>query len=126
MKQPFINGCLEFQAIFVWNFLRNSNEILMKFPWSGVVGLSVEPVEEHFHQLPVKEGQTKLQAAVAEEDGEAELYVVKPDSWSSTSTLGIQHQLLVFNINSWYSTSTLGIQPDHISFSDGRNPDLHQ
>ena len=47
----------------------------------GVVGLSVEPVEEHFHQLPVKEGQAKLRAAVAEEDGEAELYVVKPDSW---------------------------------------------
>jgi len=41
----------------------------------------VEPVEEHFHQLPVKEGQAKLRAAVAEEDGEAELYVVKPDSW---------------------------------------------
>ena len=41
----------------------------------------MEPVEEHFHQLPVKQGQAKLRAAVAEEDGEAELYVVKPDSW---------------------------------------------
>ena len=43
-------------------------------------GLSVEPVEEHFQRLPVKDGHRfTLRAAVAE-DGEAELYVVRPDS----------------------------------------------
>ena len=57
---------------------------------TDAVGLSIEPVEEHFQQLPVKEtsetkiGQRKLWAAVAEQDGEAGLYVVRPDSQQNT------------------------------------------
>ncbi|CAL1146209.1 unnamed protein product [Cladocopium goreaui] len=69
------------------------------------VGLSIEPVEEHFQQLPVKEtsetkiGQRKLWAAVAEQDGEADLYVVRPEymepqcSNATVRQLGLQYCL---------------------------------
>ncbi|CAK9092374.1 unnamed protein product [Durusdinium trenchii] len=46
----------------------------------GVAGLSVEPVEEHFQRLPERPPLLqKLRAAVAEADGEAELYVVRQE-----------------------------------------------
>ena len=67
---------------------------------TDAAGLSIEPVLEHFQQLPVTEtsetwqtskrggnggnGQRKLWAAVAEQDGEADLYVVRPDSQQNT------------------------------------------
>ncbi|CAJ1372308.1 unnamed protein product [Effrenium voratum] len=42
-------------------------------------GLSVEPVEEHFLRLPSAASRWKLQAAIAEEDGEAELWKVRSE-----------------------------------------------
>ena len=63
---------------------------------TDAVGLSIEPVEEHFQRLPVEtvketstpsSGQRKLWAAVAEQDGEADLYVVRADSQNTQSTV---------------------------------------
>ncbi|CAE8607671.1 unnamed protein product, partial [Polarella glacialis] len=51
------------------------------------VGLSVEPVEEHLRRLPSGPGyQQKVQAAVSEEDGWADLYVVRPEYMEPSCT----------------------------------------
>jgi len=46
---------------------------------TDAVGLSVEPVKEHLDRLPSGGGRSKVNAALAETDGWAELYVVRPE-----------------------------------------------
>ncbi|OLQ12033.1 hypothetical protein AK812_SmicGene4140 [Symbiodinium microadriaticum] len=64
-----------------------------------VRGLSVEPVEEHLRRLPDRPKKEKVAAAIAEVDGWADLYVVRPEymepqcSNETVASLGLRYCL---------------------------------